>query len=224
MLPEDRRRLGRSSTALTAPATPRTMMIPTAPSEIYFTVSSNRSQPERWLEELPEPEAFSPERVRQMDHGLIRLRETVMREIDGRLRHDGLISLADYGVLITLVTAPGLNIAHERPRHSAHAHAERDHTHGRPSRETGSRSPGTRPGRRTRSLRRTHPARARGAAARAGRPPRHRARDTGDDRVGGAADLLAAGRGQHHRTAVISIAEPFLHAIVSMSTRSGGRA
>lgn len=33
-----------------------------------------------------------------------------MREIDGRLRDDGLISLADYGVLITLVTAPDLRL------------------------------------------------------------------------------------------------------------------
>ena len=33
-----------------------------------------------------------------------------MREIDRRLRHDGLISLPDYGVLITLVTAPGLRL------------------------------------------------------------------------------------------------------------------
>jgi DNA-binding MarR family transcriptional regulator len=72
-------------------------------------VSSNRPEPERWLEELPEPEAFSP---REFDawRGLIRLRETVMREIDRRLRDEGLISLADYGVLITLVTAPGMRL------------------------------------------------------------------------------------------------------------------
>ena len=42
--------------------------------------------------------------------GLIRLREAVMREIDRRLRRDGLISLADYGVLITLVTEPALRL------------------------------------------------------------------------------------------------------------------
>jgi DNA-binding MarR family transcriptional regulator len=72
-------------------------------------VSSSRSESERWLEELPEPEAFS---TGEFDawRGLIRLRETVMREIDRRLRHEGLISLADYGVLITLVTAPGLRL------------------------------------------------------------------------------------------------------------------
>jgi DNA-binding MarR family transcriptional regulator len=72
-------------------------------------VSSNNQEPERWLEELPEPEAFSPEEFDAW-RGLIRLREAVMREIDRRLRHDGLISLADYGVLITLVTAPGLRL------------------------------------------------------------------------------------------------------------------
>jgi DNA-binding MarR family transcriptional regulator len=72
-------------------------------------VSSNNHEPERWLEELPEPEAFSPEEFDAW-RGLIRLREAVMREIDRRLRHDGLISLADYGVLITLVTAPGLRL------------------------------------------------------------------------------------------------------------------
>jgi DNA-binding MarR family transcriptional regulator len=72
-------------------------------------VSSNRSEPERWLEELPEPDAFSPEEFDAW-RGLIRLREAVMREIDRRLRHEGLISLADYGVLITLVTAPGMRL------------------------------------------------------------------------------------------------------------------
>jgi DNA-binding MarR family transcriptional regulator len=72
-------------------------------------MSSNRSEPERWLEELPEPDAFGPEEFDAW-RGLIRLREAVMREIDRRLRHEGLISLADYGVLITLVTAPGMRL------------------------------------------------------------------------------------------------------------------
>ena len=45
-----------------------------------------------------------------MWRGLIRLRETVMREIDHRLRQDSALSLADYGVLITLVTAPDLKL------------------------------------------------------------------------------------------------------------------
>ncbi len=72
-------------------------------------MSSNSHESERWLEELPEPNAFSPEEFDAW-RGLIRLRETVMREIDRRLGDDGLISLADYGVLITLVTAPGLRL------------------------------------------------------------------------------------------------------------------
>lgn len=72
-------------------------------------MSSNTGDPERWLNELPEPEALSPEEF-QAWRGLIRLREAVMREIDRRLHHEGLISLADYGVLITLVTAPGLRL------------------------------------------------------------------------------------------------------------------
>ena len=70
---------------------------------------SNNPRPESWLEELPEPDAFTPEEFDAW-RGLIRLRETTMREIDGRLGEDGLISLADYGVLITLVTAPGLRL------------------------------------------------------------------------------------------------------------------
>ena len=72
-------------------------------------MSSNRHAPERWLEELPEPDAFSPEEFHAW-RGLIRLRETVMREIDDRLRQQGELSLADYGVLITLLTAPDLKL------------------------------------------------------------------------------------------------------------------
>jgi DNA-binding MarR family transcriptional regulator len=72
-------------------------------------VSSNRSELERWLEELPEPDAFSPGEFDAW-RGLIRLREAVMREIDRRLRDEGLVSLADYGVLITLVTAPDMRL------------------------------------------------------------------------------------------------------------------
>ena len=72
-------------------------------------MSSNLGGSERWLDELPEPDAFSPEEF-QAWRGLIRLREAVMREIDRRLHYDGQISLADYGVLITLVTAPGLRL------------------------------------------------------------------------------------------------------------------
>ena len=59
--------------------------------------------------ELPEPDAFSTEEFHAW-RGLIRLREAVMREIDHRLRQDSDLSLADYGVLITLVTAPDLRL------------------------------------------------------------------------------------------------------------------
>jgi DNA-binding MarR family transcriptional regulator len=63
----------------------------------------------RWVEELPEPDSFSPEEFLAW-RGLMRLRETVTRAIDDRLRREGLISLADYGVLITLVTEPALRL------------------------------------------------------------------------------------------------------------------
>jgi DNA-binding MarR family transcriptional regulator len=72
-------------------------------------VSSNQHESKRWLDELPEPEAFRPEEL-QAWRGLIRLREAVMREIDRRLRLEGQLSLADYGILVTLVTAPGLRL------------------------------------------------------------------------------------------------------------------
>jgi DNA-binding MarR family transcriptional regulator len=62
-----------------------------------------------WLQDLPEPDAFTSEEFAAW-RGLIRLRETVMREIDRRLRAEGLMSLADYGVLITLVTEPTLRL------------------------------------------------------------------------------------------------------------------
>jgi DNA-binding MarR family transcriptional regulator len=78
-------------------------------SEIYFTMSTNRFDPERWLDELPEPDAFAPEEFNAW-RGLLRLRETTMREIDRRLREQGELSLADYGVLITLVDAPRLRL------------------------------------------------------------------------------------------------------------------
>ncbi len=72
-------------------------------------MSSNATDPERWLDDLPEPDPFTPEEFRAW-RGLIRLRETAMREIDRRLLQDGDLSLADYGILITLVTAPGLRL------------------------------------------------------------------------------------------------------------------
>jgi DNA-binding MarR family transcriptional regulator len=74
-----------------------------------LTPSSNRDEPARWLRELPEPDAFTPEEFDAW-RGLIRLREATMREIDRRLHDNGLISLADYGVLITLLTAPSLRL------------------------------------------------------------------------------------------------------------------
>ena len=68
-------------------------------------MSSNSGDPERWLDDLPEPDPFTEEEFDAW-RGLIRLRETVTREIDRRLQQRRDLSLADYGVLITLVTAP----------------------------------------------------------------------------------------------------------------------
>jgi DNA-binding MarR family transcriptional regulator len=53
----------------------------------------------------PEPEPFSPEEFAAW-RGLLRLRETVTRAIDERLRADHKLSLDDYGILITLVGQP----------------------------------------------------------------------------------------------------------------------
>jgi DNA-binding MarR family transcriptional regulator len=72
-------------------------------------VSNTYDDATRWLEELPEADSFSAEEFDAW-RGLIRLRETVTREVDRRLRSDGLVSLADYGVLITLVTEPTLRL------------------------------------------------------------------------------------------------------------------
>ena len=72
-------------------------------------MSNTSDDPERWLEGLPEPEAFSAEEFNAW-RGLLRLRETVMREVDRRLGEAGELSLADYGILITVVTAPGLRL------------------------------------------------------------------------------------------------------------------
>lgn len=71
---------------------------------------SNTSEPiPRWAAKHPEPHAFTQEEL-VVWRGLIRLREAITREIDERLRDEGLISLADYGVLITLVTEPGYRL------------------------------------------------------------------------------------------------------------------
>ena len=72
-------------------------------------MSSTQSETERWLAELPEPAPFSDEEFRAW-RGLIRLRESAMREIDRRLREEGDLTLSDYGVLVTLVSAPGLRL------------------------------------------------------------------------------------------------------------------
>jgi DNA-binding MarR family transcriptional regulator len=65
--------------------------------------------PSSWLDEFPEPDAFTPEEFHAW-RGLIRLRETAMREIDRRLQEKGDLSLADYGVLVTLATQPQLKL------------------------------------------------------------------------------------------------------------------
>ena len=72
-------------------------------------MSSNTTDPEGWLDDLPEPDPLTAEEFHAW-RGLIRLRETAMREIDRKLQQHGGLSLADYGILITLVTAPGLRL------------------------------------------------------------------------------------------------------------------
>jgi DNA-binding MarR family transcriptional regulator len=69
-------------------------------------VSSNH---EAWLDELPEPHPFSREEFGAW-RGLLRLRETVTRELDRRLRVSAGLSIDDYGILITLVTQPDLRV------------------------------------------------------------------------------------------------------------------
>lgn len=58
---------------------------------------------------IPEPEPFTDAEFDAW-RGLIRLRESVTREIDRRLRDAGEISLDDYGILITLVGRPGMHL------------------------------------------------------------------------------------------------------------------
>lgn len=53
----------------------------------------------------PEPDPFLPEEFAAW-RGLLRLRESVTRALDGRLRADHGLSLDDYGILITLVGRP----------------------------------------------------------------------------------------------------------------------
>ena len=70
-------------------------------------MSSNSADRGDWLDELPEPDPFSTEEFYAW-RGLLRLRETTTREIDRRLQQQADLSLADYGILITLVSTPGL--------------------------------------------------------------------------------------------------------------------
>jgi DNA-binding MarR family transcriptional regulator len=72
-------------------------------------MSSNSPETDALLAELPESDAFSREELLAW-RGLIRVREYTMREIDRRLREAGELTLGDYGVLITLVTAPNLGL------------------------------------------------------------------------------------------------------------------
>ena len=53
----------------------------------------------------PEPDPFSPEEFAAW-RGLLRLRETVTRALDERLRTDHGLSLDDYGILITHIGQP----------------------------------------------------------------------------------------------------------------------
>ena len=63
-------------------------------------MSSNRPQ---------EPDPFTPQEFAAW-RGLLRLRETVTRALDERLRAEHGLSLDDYGILITLVDRPGLQL------------------------------------------------------------------------------------------------------------------
>jgi DNA-binding MarR family transcriptional regulator len=58
---------------------------------------------------IPEPDPFT-EAEFDAWRGLIRLRESVMREVDRRLDEADEISLDDYGVLITLVGQPEMRL------------------------------------------------------------------------------------------------------------------
>jgi DNA-binding MarR family transcriptional regulator len=61
-------------------------------------MSNNSAEPS-------EPDAFRPEELAAW-RGLLRLHESVTRELDARLRAEHRLSVADYGVLITLLSAP----------------------------------------------------------------------------------------------------------------------
>jgi DNA-binding MarR family transcriptional regulator len=56
-----------------------------------------------------EPDPFTSEEFAAW-RGLLRIRETVTRALDKRLRAEHGLSLDDYGILITLVDRPGLQL------------------------------------------------------------------------------------------------------------------
>ena len=72
-------------------------------------MSSTERDTDAWLRDLPESDAFSDEEFVAW-RGLIRMRETAMREIDRRLREAGELTLADYALLITMVSAPRMQL------------------------------------------------------------------------------------------------------------------
>jgi DNA-binding MarR family transcriptional regulator len=61
----------------------------------------------------PEPDPFSPREFAAW-RGLLRLRETVTRALDERLRAEHNLSIDDYGILITLVGQPGQRLRMSR--------------------------------------------------------------------------------------------------------------
>lgn len=61
----------------------------------------------------PEPDPFTSQEFAAW-RGLLRLRETVTRALDERLRAEHGLSLDDYGILITLVDRPGLQLRMSR--------------------------------------------------------------------------------------------------------------
>lgn len=58
---------------------------------------------------LPEPDPFTPAEFAAW-RGLLRLRETVTRAVDARLRAEHRLSIDDYGILIALVGEPELRL------------------------------------------------------------------------------------------------------------------
>jgi len=61
----------------------------------------------------PEPEPFTPAEFDAW-RGLLRLRETVIRALDAKLRAEHGLSIDDYGILITLVGQPDLRLRMSR--------------------------------------------------------------------------------------------------------------